>query len=195
MREVLLGIITGVATFAITNVDDIFVLTILFSQRRRGFRALHVVAGHFGGFTLLLTVCLVAFFGLQRVPVAWIGLLGFVPIVLAVRRWIYRKELPRRELSSLANTGSIAAITFANGSDNIAVYIPLFANSDFARMLVLISTFYVLVTVWCLAGFAINRHPTIGPLLARRERVIMPLLLFALGIYIIVSSSTYRLFI
>jgi cadmium resistance protein CadD (predicted permease) len=194
MSEILVAIFTGLATFSITNVDDIFVLTMFFSGATGRLPGTHVVLGHFCGFTLLLFVSLVAFFSLRIAPLEWIGLLGFVPMVLAIRRWFRRNQPPRREQSVLAGAGSVAAITFANGSDNIAVYTPLFARSDATWALITVATFYVLAAVWCLAGFAISRHPKAGVLLVRRERTIMPLLLFALGVYIIISTGTYKLF-
>ena len=52
-------------------------------------------------------------------------------------------ETEQSEDSTFANflspqTYSVAAVTIANGSDNISVYVPLFASSDFGSFLVII---------------------------------------------------------
>ncbi len=46
-------------------------------------------------------------------------------------------------------TYSVAAITIANGSDNLGIYMPLFANTVFSELLVIIGVFLVLVGVCC----------------------------------------------
>jgi len=65
MIEALVAIVSGLITFAITTVDDIFVLTLLFSNRGASASAATVAIGHFCGFTLLLIVTLVAFLSLR----------------------------------------------------------------------------------------------------------------------------------
>lgn len=75
----------------------------LFSNRGASASTAHVVNGHFCGFTLLLIVTLVAFLSLRSVPLDWVGLLGFVPMILAIRHWIRRNEPPVRHRSRFWN--------------------------------------------------------------------------------------------
>jgi cadmium resistance protein CadD (predicted permease) len=44
-------------------------------------------------------------------------------------------------------TYKVAAITFANGGDNIGIYVPLFASSDFTGLIVILSVSFVLIGV------------------------------------------------
>ena len=57
----------------------------------------------------------------------------------------------------------------------------------------MIAVFYVLLGVWCLAGYLITRQPAIARLLSRYGHVVMPLVLIGLGIFIVLESGTLSL--
>ena len=66
-------IITAVVTFAATNVDDILVLVMFFSQLNTSFRPRHVIIGQYVGFAILVSVSLLGFLGSLVIPRPWIG--------------------------------------------------------------------------------------------------------------------------
>ncbi len=163
-------IIAGFTSFVATNIDDIIILTIFFSQVNATFRRRHIVIGQYLGFTALIIASLPGFFGGLIVPKAWIGILGLVPIAIAVSQLVNREKdeskvqivsdefnyskINNSVKSTLATFLSpqsykVAAITFANGGDNIGIYVPLFASSDIASLVVILSVFFVLIGVWC----------------------------------------------
>ncbi|MBO5198659.1 MAG: cadmium resistance transporter [Lachnospiraceae bacterium] len=87
------SILTSIIAFVSTNIDDIFVLMLLFSQadNRRG--KSRIVIGHFLGISLLVLLSFLGAFGLQFVPTQYVGLLGIVPIALGIKAWLeYRRE-------------------------------------------------------------------------------------------------------
>lgn len=59
-------------------------------------------------------------------------------------------------------TCNVAAIAFANGSDNISVYVPLFANSELDSLLIILSVFFSLVGVWCYTAYKLTYLPAIA---------------------------------
>jgi cadmium resistance protein CadD (predicted permease) len=59
------ALITGAVAFSATNIDDIVFLTIFFSQAGHRW---HVVIGQYLGFTPLVLVSLIGFFGGQVFP-------------------------------------------------------------------------------------------------------------------------------
>jgi len=185
---------TATLAFAATNIDDIFVLTLFFSQTSRGFRVVHIVAGQYFGFSALVAISLLGFFGARIFPQSWVGLLGVVPILVGIRRWIHRKDAPVHvKVSATASTATVATVTFANGGDNIGVYTPLFASSDGTRLTITLLTFYLLLALWCFIGYGVTRHRAVARVLAPYGHIVVPFVLVGLGIYIIVESGTLRL--
>lgn len=207
-------IITGITAFVATNIDDIVILTIFFAQVNATFRPKHIILGQYLGFTVLILASLPGFLGGLIIPKAWIGLLGFLPIVIGVHQLINRDEdepqvqtvscelnrsKKQRSLMSLlaslltAQTYSVAAVTLANGGDNIGIYVPLFASSDLARLGILLSVFYLMIGVWCYVAYRLTRQPTVAHVLTRYGHRIVPFVLIGLGIFILLESETYQL--
>src|SRR5437867_1994007 len=139
----------AVLAFAATNIDDIFVLTLFFAQKN--LIGWHVVAGQYLGLAGLITSSFVGFFARLIIPKTWIGLLGLAPIAIGIKKligWKRRKE-EVADKTSAASVLTVAAVTFANGGDNIAVYIPLFANSEAKALFITLITFVLMIAVWC----------------------------------------------
>ena len=87
----------------------------------------------------------------------------------------------------------MAAVTFANGGDNIGIYMPLFASSNAGQLGVILAVFYALVAVWCIIGLYVGRHPLVVGLLNRYGNKLVPVVLIALGIYILWDCGTLRM--
>jgi cadmium resistance protein CadD (predicted permease) len=173
-------LITGTIAFAATNIDDMVVLTVFFSQTER--RRL-VVVGQYLGFTALILISLVGLVGGRVLPHEWIRFLGLIPIAVGIKKLFAKPadHLTRRDASVI----DVALVTFANGGDNIGIYAPLFAVSDKARLLELVAVFYLLLGVWCVVGYLIPRRQIIGNMLRRWGHRVMPFALMGLGLYII----------
>ncbi len=75
----------GVAAFSATNIDDIVILTLFFSQVNATFRHWHIVVGQYLGFAVLVIASLPGFFGGLFLPQSWIGLCGILPIIIGIK--------------------------------------------------------------------------------------------------------------
>jgi len=116
-----LGILgASVMTFALTNIDDACLLTLLFAQR---IPARRIVAGQYLGFAAIVVVSLLGAFAALAIPDRWVRLLGLVPIALGIRHLLkYHGSGPQS--ASAMRIAYIALITFSNGADNIGLYVP-----------------------------------------------------------------------
>ncbi|WP_221642703.1 cadmium resistance transporter [Nostoc sp. 2RC] len=85
---------------------------------------------------------------------------------------------------------SVAAITIANGSDNISIYMPLFANSTPSSLLAIVAIFLLLVGVWCYVTYKLTCQPAISQLLTRYGNGFVPFVLIGLGVFIILDSAS-----
>ncbi len=84
---------------------------------------------------------------------------------------------------------SVAAVTFANGSDNISIYIPLFASSTLESLLVIIGVFFLLVGALCFAAYQLTNQRTIAELLSCHGNNFVPFVLMGLGALILIESG------
>ncbi|MHC5727858.1 MAG: cadmium resistance transporter [Nostoc sp.] len=82
----------GIIAFIATNIDDIIILLIFFSQVNVNFRPRHILLGQYLGFTAIIIASLPGFFGGLVVQREWIGLLGLLPITIGLQQLIYRTE-------------------------------------------------------------------------------------------------------
>lgn len=201
MADLITTLSTGIVVFIATNIDDIFILTLLFAQVDGLLRRRHIVIGQYLGFGFLLLVSTLGVVGNYLIPSQWIRLLGLVPIVIGLNSLGKNEEdngteesfsltLPPRETGiyqSLLSpqTYGVAAITVANGSDNIGIYLPLFANSALSHISIIIGVFLLLVGVWCWAAYQLTQLPAIASLLSRYGLALMPCVLIGLGVFIV----------
>ncbi|MEG4961164.1 MULTISPECIES: cadmium resistance transporter [unclassified Microcoleus] len=212
MNWIAAAIIAGITSFAATNIDDMVLSMLFFAQVNDTFRPRHIFVGKYLGFAALIAASLPGFFGGLIVPKAWIGLLGLVPIAIGISHLVKKEneendvqavsgEFNRKSnspVSKIANlfnpqTLNVAAVTIANGGDNIGIYLPLFASSDLPRLVVILAVFSVMVGVWSYAAYRLTRQRAIARILTRYTKVVVPFVLIGLGIFILIESGTYRL--
>jgi cadmium resistance transport/sequestration family protein len=207
MSGLVTAIPTGIGAFTATNIDDLVILTLLFSQVNATFRRHHIVIGQYLGFTALLVASLSGFFGSLILPSHWIGLLGLVPIWMGLSRLLTSEQEDAEDAQEASDRSvpsslssffspqaySVAAITIANGSDNVGIYVPLFASCSLEKLLVTLAVFLVLVGVWCYLTYKLTQQPTIAHLLTRYGNVFVPFVLIGLGSFIVLDSAALSL--
>jgi cadmium resistance transport/sequestration family protein len=204
----------GIIAFIATNIDDIIILLIFFSQVDVNFRRRHIFLGQYLGFTAIIIASLPGFFGGLVIDREWIGLLGLLPIAIGIQQLVFRKEetttvqtvssdfeqsTPSNSVLSFIlsilhpQTYKVAAVTIANGGDNISIYIPLFAGHDLSSLGVILGIFFVMVGVWCAIAYFLSRQPTIANILSRYGNALVPFVLIGLGLFIMYERGTFRL--
>lgn len=172
----------GVIMFAATNIDDLLLLSMWFANRAISTRS--VVLGQYAGIATLFAVSAIAAAAAAAVPPSLLSWLGLVPIAIAARQLIGSSD-PDIEGSPPTGYAGIAAITIANGGDNLGVYIPTFATSSTVALVVWGGVFVVMTALWCWAAAALVRHPRWREPLGRLAARIVPWVLIALGISIL----------
>jgi hypothetical protein len=87
---------------------------------------------------------------------------------------------------------NISATTVANGGDNVAVYVPLFAAAPVNLMPEIIIIFYVLLLVWCAASYSMLQCRCFAEMLTQYGGQFVPWLLIGLGLYILSGSIIFH---
>lgn len=189
--------LTAILSFASTNIDNIFVLMILYAQVKNTKGIIQIVAGQYLGIGFLAVLSVAGAWGTQIFPPQYIGLLGFLPLFLGIRSLMnYRHEQQNKVEGKTSHHAqisffSVALLTIANGADNIGVYIPVFSDyfpADFAVTLVV---FAVMVALWCYLGFSLANHPYIKEKILRYQHILVPFVLMALGLIILAKNYIF----
>jgi cadmium resistance protein CadD (predicted permease) len=207
----LLGLVARAAgMFAVTNIDDILVLALFFG-RCAGHRgaAVRVVIGQYLGFAAILVASLAGALGAGLLPRPAIAYLGLLPLLLGIRAawgvWRDRHGTgpdagtgPDPDAGTDAGTAdasvlTVAVVTFANGGDNIGVYVPVFATAGPAGLVGYSAVFLVLVGVWCGVGRFLATRAPVARTLARFGHLLLPAVLIGIGLLILVEGHAFGL--
>lgn len=217
-------IITALVSFFSTNIDDIFILMLFFSQVNKDIKVKHIVISQYLGIGALIAISVAGALGISIIPQEYVGLLGLVPIYLGIKEYIeYKKEIKNnveeeaqateeniqeqvvlnqenKTLVSIRKFISpsilkVAGVTIANGGDNIGIYIPLFSSMKLYSILIIVIVFLLLTGVWCFIGFKLAEHPFVNKNIEKYKHIFVPIIFVALGVFIILESGTLGLFI
>jgi len=189
------------AVFAVTNIDDMVVLAVFFGRANRNLSAtIRVVGGQYLGFLAILAVSVVGALGATLMPATAIPYLGVLPLMLGIRAawgaWRSRADTDRGdEATNAGGTGAmeVAAVTFANGGDNIGVYVPVFAVAGIRDMIGYAVVFLVGVAIWCAAAWYVATRPAVTKLLSRWGHILLPVVLIGIGLVILVEGGAFGL--
>lgn len=200
---------TACSTFAITNIDDLFVLVTFFAEAASGKNTLLKIAiGQYAGFTVIIAISMIGYGAALVLPAEPIGFLGLLPMLLGVWKLLgivsrYGEKEVNGEVeeegedTSISRStafkaiGSVALITMMNGGDNIGTYAPLFSQAKGAEIAVYIVVYYIFLGVWLLVAYLVMQQRHILALAEKYASYVIPFLYIGLGIFIVVNSECY----
>ncbi|CAE6710516.1 cadmium resistance transporter [Paraburkholderia haematera] len=199
----------AVAAYAATNIDNLFVLLAFLAEA--GGRRRHVIAGQFAGSLALIVGALLLAALLTRLPTGYVGLLGILPVAVGLgKAWTrFRPGTPDQDKNAQATAhtrapatpttdaaGSswwtVACVAVANGSDNLAVYVPLYASHSCSEGMFISLVFVAMIGIWCAGAVWLVEHPLLGAPIRRYGTALLPLILLVIGVSVIVQNDTLR---
>ena len=197
----------ALAVYASTNIDNLLVLSLFFAEHQLQPRL--IVAGHFLGMVLIVGLSVAIGLGALALPPGYVSFLGVFPLALGVRRlgslWVGREGKPRAasgEKPAAARTGdqgiearkttysqvlAVAGVAIANGGDNLAAYVALFARSP-AAIPFYVTAFLALTAVWCAAAHWIASNHLVEAQVRRVGRAVFPFAMIALAAWILAGT-------
>jgi len=167
-------------TFALTNIDDACLLTVLFAQRIPTRR---IVAGQYLGFALIVVVSLLGAFAALAIPYRWVRLLGLVQIGLGIRH-LLKHPVAGPQGASVIGIAYIALITFSNGADNIGLYVPFFIVGR-AHLWLILPAYALLIALWCFGSRLIGTQSLVLGAIDRWAQRVLPIVFIGLGFLIL----------
>ncbi|SIT46638.1 putative permease, cadmium resistance protein [Paraburkholderia ribeironis] len=88
---------------------------------------------------------------------------------------------------------TVASVAIANGSDNLAVYVPLYASHSPGEGAFISLVFIVMIGLWCAAAVWLVEHPLLGAPIRRYGTALLPLILLTIGASVIAQNDTLRI--
>lgn len=88
----------------------------------------------------------------------------------------------------------MASITFANGGDNIGIYIPIFISMNLLNILITVIIFLFFTGIWCFIGLKLSEHPFVQRSIENYKHIFVPIIFIELGIFILMENETITLF-
>ena len=182
--------------FATTNVDDILVLALFFARAGSSPAAgARIVAGQYLGFAAIVAASIAGALGAGLLPGTAVRFLGLVPLALGLNaaRRLLRDRGPGGDQEPPVHDGgpttvTVAAVTLANGGDNIGVYVPVLARAGTVELAGYAAVFLVLVGVWCGLGRYLATRSGAARGLSRWGHVLLPAVLIGIGTAVLVSG-------
>ena len=193
------SILQAIGLFLVTNIDDIIVLSLFFARGAgtRGTTAA-IATGQYLGFGAILAASVLVALGVTALlPEEAIAYFGLIPLLLGLlaawRAWRNNGDDDERFEGKKVAVWTVAAVTFANGGDNIGVYVPIFAVSTIATIGVYIIVFLIGVAIWCAAGRYFASHPIIAKALSRWGHIVLPVALITIGALTLIKGGAFAL--
>lgn len=84
-------------------------------------------------------------------------------------------------------------VSISNGSNNLSIYIPLFASLTLSKVLVVIPVLYLFIATWLILAFTLTQMPGISLVLNRYAKLLFPFVLMWLGYRILNDSGAVAL--
>ncbi|MEV0696125.1 cadmium resistance transporter [Streptomyces sp. NPDC050388] len=185
----------AVGLFAVTNLDDLLLLSVLFAQgaKHRG-STRRIVLGQYLGFAAILAAALSG----TLLPAAVIAYLGLLPLALGLRTarqtWRnHRDDADGAGQGAGPNLPEVVLLTVANGGDNLGAYAPVFATAGPGAVSAYAVVFLALLAVWCCAGRFLATRPTVAQAFGRWGDLLLPVVLIALGLFLLVEGGAFGL--
>lgn len=187
----------AVVLFVTTNIDDVFILLGFFADPK--VRTRQIVAGQYLGIAALVAVSLVASLISLVLAPAYVGLLGLIPVALGLKELYELRQgadddddEPARTVG-LGNIAAVAAVTIANGGDNIGVYTPVFATANAAELATICLVFAAMIAVLLAAAHWLVHHPALGAPIRRYAPIVVPCVLIGVGVWVLYESGSFSL--
>ena len=199
---ILSSIVQAIGLFIATNIDDVVILSLFFArgQGQPG-TTRRILVGQYLGFLGILGAAVAVAFGAQiLLPEEVLPYFGLIPLGLGLwaawQAWKNRGQDDDDEAQlegKRVSVWTVAAVTFANGGDNIGVYVPVFVSVSWSAVLAYCIVFLVLVAVLVFLAKWISSRKPIAEALERWEHILFPAVLIGLGIVILISGGAFGL--
>lgn len=193
-------ILSGVTAYISTSIDYLVILMIIFGRIKKNKAFTFVYLGDILGTTILVCAALFISFILGFIPNPWIlGLLGFIPIIMGIMVIVKDDDDGEESVDKQLHASGkariiidVALITIITcGADNIGIYVPFFVTLTPSQLVIVLITFFFMMTLFCIMGYFFGKIPLIARAFDKYGRWITAAVYILLGLYIVYENGTF----
>ena len=177
--------------FLLTNIDTVVVIGAFCADN--DYRLGEVFVGHYLSFCFGLSIAVAGAFLAAELFGSWTFLLGVIPLSLGL--WGLFRRPPESAVAasptvpnSLGRIGVVAVTGIGLTGENIAVYIPFFADLSLHELGLVVGIYLVGGAVVFLVGLVLVYRVATDDLPETIDRWLVPTVLVIVGSYVIVSG-------
>jgi cadmium resistance protein CadD (predicted permease) len=182
-------LIAAFLAFVSSNIDDLLILVLFYGNK--SYRNREIIIGQFLGIIALTAIGMAGSLIGLFIPQKYIGLLGVFPLFIGLKDLLKvirgKKEEDIKMSSNKSNVMTVAGVCFANGGDNIGIYIPLFATINWSGKISIFMLFMLMTYIWCRIAWHITKYPLMQSTLKKYGHIVTPFVFILLGIYILLG--------
>ena len=187
LPDVAAGLVLATVAYVSTNLDNLLLIT---SAAARVENRHAVIKGFLLSSTLVLgmSAAFVAISGILSPQT--LGLLGLIPLFVGIR--ILLKLKSEQEQTDLAAVGfwPVGLALLANSTDTIVVFGPLLAESEPAALFALLTGYILMAGLWMALALRLSERLARANVLGRVARWATPFFMIAIGVYILLDTTT-----
>ncbi len=195
-------IITAIVTYIATSIDEIPILFMLYTKQSNRGKAKTITLSYFLGTFILISIGLLGSLGLGFIPEQWImGLFGLVPLALGIKILIKGEDDEEEEeginksIQRYKSLGiQVLAITIGLGTDDLAVYIPLFTTLEGWEIISMVLVFALGTAVLCRISYKLTSINKLTEFIEKYERFIVGIIFTVIGLFIMFECGTFAHF-
>lgn len=186
-------LLAAIGVFAVTNIDDILILSTMFADKKLKPRM--IVLGQFLGIGAITLGAIIASIAVASFSTSWVALLGLLPVAIGLHKayvlWQERNNESDDDVPASPSHGSqlifVTTLTIANGGDNVGVYVPIFSTAT-ESIPVYGLVFAMMTSVWCWLGHKLVNGSPVSGLIERYGKYVLPPALILIGLHISVGA-------
>lgn len=186
--------------FLATNIDNLIILSLFFGRGRGqpGITQRIMVGQYLGFIGTLGAAVLLALSAQALLPEQVLPYFGLIPLGLGLwaawQSWRNRgddDDVDAQLNGTRVSVWTVAAVTFANGGDNVGVFVPVFMSVSWSSILIYFIVFLLLIPVIVFAARWITSRKPIAKALDRWQDVLFPAALIGIGILILLGGGAF----
>jgi cadmium resistance protein CadD (predicted permease) len=196
MLDILTIVAIAAGAFIGTNLDNLVLLMALYSRYDQ--KAGIVAAGYFAGMLLIGAVCIVIGEAGELFPLAYLGMLGVIPIfigVLALIKLFLGKTTNEPHDTSVKHSHlaifmAVLMTQLGNGADSIITFSVLYADSTDRSDYLIILTFFSMICLFAWLAYYSLTHRKLSEILVKYGHYVTPFILILVGVYILLNTAS-----